>query len=51
MSVPFPPLEPQHPPHARKHETKLRSDPQQSRNKGATEAVPSEIQQQGQYLI
>src|ERR1041384_8493341 len=33
---PFPSPNPQHPQHAGKYETKLRSDPQQSRNKGAT---------------
>jgi hypothetical protein len=32
IDTPFPPLEPQHPQHLGKYETKLRSDPQQSRN-------------------
>jgi hypothetical protein len=40
---PFPPPDPQHPQHLGKYETKLRSDPQQSRNKAATKA-----QQKGQ---
>jgi len=34
--IPIPPLDPQHPQQLGKYETKLRSDPQQSRNKGAT---------------
>jgi hypothetical protein len=39
---PFPPPDPQHPQHLGKYETKLRSDPQQSRNKAATKAQQKE---------
>ncbi len=36
------PLDPQHPQHLGKYETKLRSDPQQSRNKAATKGATAE---------
>jgi len=39
---PFPPPDPQHPQHLGKYEMKLRSNPQQSRNKGATGAATNE---------
>jgi hypothetical protein len=40
--LPYPPLDPQHPQHLGKYETKLRSNPQQSRNKPATRGATSE---------
>jgi hypothetical protein len=35
----YPPLDPQHPQHIGQYDAKLMSDPQQSRNKGATEGA------------
>src|ERR1051326_7554926 len=41
MTPPFPRPDPQHPQHVGKYDTELRSDPQQSRNKRATEGATS----------
>ena len=43
LGPPFPPLDPQHPQHLGKYETKLRPDPQQSRNKAATKGATAEL--------